>query len=174
VTLIPIQLRRPREQPQPPTAFALSGGARLGAIQAGMLRALPSNARLQVDPERDRSELDLIVLPAANPGQVQPTDFSHARELLDAAYQAVSQMLQDEFTLPCRGADDDSLIDDDRADVRWLGRLPERWTPTRAIPRNRRAVAGAALPEQDRDRPQLSTMPGGTVTPLSERSHPPG
>ena len=165
MTLIPAPLRRSR-QPLPRTAFVLSGGASLGVIQA--------NARLQADLERYRAELDVIVLPAANPGHAQPTDLSHARELLDAAYQAVSQVLQHDLTLPCRGADDDSLIDDDRADVRWLGRLSERWPPARAVPRNRRAVARAAVSEQDHEHPDLSMSVSGSVMPLSEWSQPPG
>ena len=61
---------------------------------------LLANARLRADIERYRSELDLIVLPAANPSGVQPTDFTHAQELLDAAYQAVSKMLHDERSPP--------------------------------------------------------------------------
>jgi predicted acylesterase/phospholipase RssA len=242
---IPAPFRRPRRQSQPRTAFVLSGGASLGAIQAGMMRALYereifpdlvvatsaarcsshggvvnstpishaaalgaervyvlatddawerglsqppraaldaavhafrllSNARLQADLERYAAELELIVLPPANPSHVQPTDFTHARELLDAAYQAVSRMLDDQRVLPSIGDNDDSLIDDDRADARWLGRLSERWPPTRAIPRGRRAVAGAALPEQDHGRPRLSATPVDAATPLSDRSHPPG
>jgi NTE family protein len=135
---------------------------------------LLSNARLQADLERYRSERDLILLPVANPSQVQPTDFTHARELLGAAYRAVSQMLDHQRTLISRGDNDDSLIDDDRADARWLGRLSERWSPARAIPRNRRAVAGAPVPEQDHGQLELSTTPVGTVTPLSDRSPPPG
>ena len=68
-------------------------GALDAAVHAFRLLA---NARLRADIERYHSELDLIVLPAANSSRVQPTDFTHAEELLDGAYQAVSQMLQDE------------------------------------------------------------------------------
>lgn len=154
-----------RGLPEPPR------GALDAAVHAfGLL----SNARLQADLERYRSDLELIVLPVANPGHVQPTDFSHARELLDAAYRAVSQMLDHQCTLSFRGDDNDSLIDDDRADVRWLGRLSERWPPARAVPRNRRAVARAAVSEQDHEHPDLSMSVSGSVMPLSEWSQPPG
>jgi NTE family protein len=162
--------------------LATDDAARLGLEQPprGALDAavhafrLLSNARLQADLERYRSELELVVLPVANPGHVQPTDFSHAHELLDAAYRAVSRMLDDERTLTSRGDNDDSPVDDDRADVRWLGRLSERWPPARPIPWNRGAVAGAALSEQDLRRPELSTASADAMAPLSDHSHPPG
>ena len=146
-----------------------------GALDAAVHAfRLLSNARLQSDLERYRSELDLIVLPVANPGHVQPTDFSRAQELLDTTYRAVSQMLDDALALIVRGDNDDSPINDDRADVRWLGRLSERWPPARTLPRNRRAVAGAALSEQARERPQLSAAAAEPQTPFSDPSHPPG
>src|ERR1700754_796127 len=94
------------------------------------------------------------------------TDFIHAHELLGTAYRAVSQMLDHQRTLHFRGDNDDSPIDDDRADARWLGRLSERRSPARAIPRNRRTMAGAALPEQDHGQLELSMTPApaGMVT----------
>lgn len=148
-------------------------GALDAAVHAFRLLA---NARLRADIERYRSELDLIVLPAANPSGVQPTDFTHAQELLDAAYQAVSKMLHDERYLRSRGAHDASSINDDRADARWLGRLSERWSPARTLPRNRGTVASGALPDEP-DRPlELSSAPVRVVESdaLSDRSHPPG
>ena len=157
----------------PPGTLTPELRERMRANKPAILRLL-SNARLQADLARYGSELDLIVLPVANPSHVQPTDFSHARELLDAAYRAVSQMLDDSRTLSLRGDHDDSLDDDDRADVRWLGRLSERWPPARTLPRNRRAVAGAALSEQARERPQLSAAAAEPQTPFSDPSHPPG
>ena len=42
--LIPTTFRRPAREQEPRTAFVLSGGAGLGAIQAGMLRALYERA----------------------------------------------------------------------------------------------------------------------------------
>jgi NTE family protein len=151
-----------RGLPQPPH------GALDAAVHAFRLLA---NARLIADLERYRSELDLIVLPAPNPGQVQPTDFAHAQELLDAAYRAVSQMLHDKRTLGNRGDHHDSSFDDDRADVRWLGRLSERWSPARALPRHRRAVAGAAVPERHDEPLELTAPPAGGASRLSRPSH---
>lgn len=148
-----------------------------GALDAAVYAfRLLSNARLRADIERYHSELDLIVLPAANSGHVQPTDFTHSEELLDGAYQAVSQILQDESHLLSRGEHDASSFNDDRTDVRWLGRLSERWPPARPFPRNRRAVAGTALSDE-RDRLlELSSAPVEVVGPdaLSGPSHPPG
>ena len=152
-----------RGLPEPPR------GALDAAVHAFRLL---SNARLQADLARYGSEVELIVLPVANPSHVQPTDFSHARELLDAAYRAVSQMLDDVRTLSLRGDDDDSLDDDDRADVRWLGRLSERWSPARTIPRNRSAVAGASLPQPDRAR-LLTSPPAKTMASFADHSPPP-
>jgi NTE family protein len=153
-----------RGLPQPPH------GALDAAVHAFRLLA---NARLLADLERYRAELELVVLPAPNPSQVQPTDFTHAPELLDAAYRAVSNMLDDERTLEDRGDHDDSSLDDDRADVRWLGRLSERWSPARALPRHRRAVAGAAVPEQHDEPLELSAILRGPLAPLSGASHRP-
>jgi hypothetical protein len=96
------------------------------------------------------------------------------RNPLPAAYRAVSQMPDHVRTLRSPGDHDDSTYDDDRADVRWLGRLPERRTPARAFPRHRRQVAGGAVPEQRHQRPQLTAVPGRAGAPLSGASHPPG
>ena len=132
---------------------------------------LLSNARLRADIERYRSALDLIVLPAANPSHVQPTDFTHAEELLVAAYQAVSQMLQDESYLLPRGDHNASSINDDRADVRWLGRLSERWPPARPFPRNRGTLARRALPDEPHRPLDLSLTPVKADV-RSDRLHP--
>jgi NTE family protein len=159
-----------------PTTRGLSRPPR-GALDAAVHAfRLLSNARLRADIERYRSELELIVLPAANPSDVQPTDFTHAQELLDAAYQAVSQMLQDESYLFSRGDHNASSFNLDRTDARWLGRLSERWPPTRSLPRNRRPMARAALPDEP-DRPlRLSLAPVKVVESdaFSDRPHPPG
>ncbi len=91
----------------PRTAFVLSGGASLGAMQVGMLRALYERgipapprgaldaalhaftvlvgARLEVDLARYSTEAELIVLPAVNRHHVQPTDFDHASRLIGEA-----------------------------------------------------------------------------------------
>jgi hypothetical protein len=120
------------------------------------------------NPIGERSAAELI--------QVQSTDVTHAEELLDATYQPVSQMLHDEHNLFSRGDHNASSIDDDRADVRWLGRLSERWPPARTLPRNRRAVAGTALPDQSDGPLALSAGYVGVVgsDARSDRSHPPG
>jgi hypothetical protein len=64
-------------------AFVLSGGASFGAIQAGMLRALY---------ERDIAP-ELIVLPPPCPLDVLPSEFSHAGELIEQAYELASTAL---------------------------------------------------------------------------------
>ena len=65
----------------PNTAFVLSGGASLGALQVGMLRAVYS------------SDVELILLPAPNPTQVQPIDFDHSSRLIREALTATRAFL---------------------------------------------------------------------------------
>jgi predicted acylesterase/phospholipase RssA len=64
----------------PETAFVLSGGASLGAVQSGMRRLL-----VEVEMLRDRAEL--IVLPPPCPLTIAPIDFSHADELIRRGYE---------------------------------------------------------------------------------------
>jgi hypothetical protein len=101
---------------EPRTAFVLAGGAALGAMQAGMVRAahpeprrLPpaapalaaavhaitvlTNARLHGDLARYAPSAELIVLPAANPGHIPPTDFGHADQLITRALAATRTAL---------------------------------------------------------------------------------
>ena len=54
---------------------------------------LVTGARLEVDLARYAGTAELIVLPAPNPGRVQPTDFTQADRLVDAALQAARTAL---------------------------------------------------------------------------------
>src|SRR3954454_1994187 len=138
---------------RPHTAFVLSGGASLGAVQVGMLRALyergiaadllvgtsagalnaafvasrpqtPATAaelgrrrgllwpaprgaldpaiyglsllldgKLEADSARYSSDAELIVLPAPNPEQVQPTDFERSARIIGHAHAACRTLL---------------------------------------------------------------------------------
>jgi NTE family protein len=65
-----------------------------GALDAAVHAfTLLADARLQSDLARYASAAELIVLPAANAGHVQPTDFDHADRLIAAAYHAAMSAL---------------------------------------------------------------------------------
>jgi NTE family protein len=66
-----------------------------GAIQM-LLHAvtLLINERLLRDIERYRERVELIVLPPPCPQTVLPSDFSHARQLIDEGYELASQALE--------------------------------------------------------------------------------
>jgi NTE family protein len=51
------------------------------------------DAKLQVDIERYSREAELIILPAPNPRQVQPTDFEHSARLIGQAHHACRRAL---------------------------------------------------------------------------------
>jgi NTE family protein len=51
------------------------------------------DGRLQADVARYSSEAELIVLPAPNPTNVQPTDFDHSSRLIGAAHAASRETL---------------------------------------------------------------------------------
>ena len=60
-----------------------------GALDAAVHAfTLLADARLGADLERYAAEVELIVLPAANPGHVTPTDFDQAERLIGAALHA--------------------------------------------------------------------------------------
>jgi membrane-associated phospholipid phosphatase len=124
-----------------------------GALTAGVGYALGRWVTSLVNAPRrpSRRSLDQV--------QHRPASLAHTDKLLDAAYQDVSRMLHDGPELSSRGDKNASTIDDDRADARWLGRLSERRTPTRALPRNRRALAGLALPDEPHGSLDLSPAP---------------
>jgi NTE family protein len=65
-------------------------GALDAAVHAFRLLA---DARLESDLGRYASAAELIVLPAANPLHVQPTDFDHAHRLISAARRAARDQL---------------------------------------------------------------------------------
>jgi hypothetical protein len=51
------------------------------------------DGRLEADIVRYANDVELIVLPAPNPQQVQPTDFGHSSRLIGQAYAASRTML---------------------------------------------------------------------------------
>jgi NTE family protein len=66
-----------------------------GAIDAAVRAfTLLVGARLEADLERYADAADLIVLPAANPDHVQPTDFDHADDLIRGALVATRAILK--------------------------------------------------------------------------------
>jgi NTE family protein len=50
-------------------------------------------SRLEADIARYQNQVELIVLPAPNPGYIQPTDFDHTTELAAEAHAAAQQTL---------------------------------------------------------------------------------
>ena len=87
--------------PSPRTAFVLSGGAGLGALQVGMLEALYERGmpdflgcRVEAHVARYSAEAELIMLPAPNAGCVQPTSFEHSQRLIAHAREAARTALQ--------------------------------------------------------------------------------
>jgi hypothetical protein len=52
-----------------------------------------TNARLHGDLAHYASSAELIVLPAANPGHIPPTDFGHADQLISRALAAARTAL---------------------------------------------------------------------------------
>ena len=100
---------------RPHTAFVLSDGASLGALQVGMLEALYEHdivpdmlvgsdaaiygvrllvdSRLEADIVRYSPEAEPIVLPAPNAVGVQPTSFEYSRQLIADARVAARRAL---------------------------------------------------------------------------------
>jgi NTE family protein len=67
-----------------------------GALDAAVHAfALLADARLSSDLAHYSREVELIVLPAANPHHVQPTDFDHADQLIAAALRTARDLLRD-------------------------------------------------------------------------------
>ncbi|HEY6395832.1 MAG TPA: hypothetical protein VIX82_00110 [Solirubrobacteraceae bacterium] len=65
-----------------------------GALDAAVhAMRLTVDARLQVDLARYADHVELILLPAANPSRVQPTDFDHADVLIRSALVAARAAL---------------------------------------------------------------------------------
>jgi NTE family protein len=78
---------------QNPGDFALPCPPR-GALAAAVHAAtVLTNARLQDDLARYALSAELIVLPAANPGHILPTDFAHAGQLITWALTAARTAL---------------------------------------------------------------------------------
>jgi NTE family protein len=67
-----------------------------GALDAAIHAfTLLVGARLEADLARYAQEAELVVLPAANPRRVQPTDFDHADHLIASALQAAKGVLKE-------------------------------------------------------------------------------
>ena len=62
-----------------------------------------TNARLHGDLARYAPSAELIVLPAANPGHIPPTDFSHAGQLITQALAAARTALTVRSARPADG-----------------------------------------------------------------------
>jgi NTE family protein len=78
-----------------PAAFPLRD--RRGAIGAGVDGlSLVTNSRLEADLVRYRDDAELIVLPAPNPLQVRPIDFSHPGRLISDALDAARRRLAED------------------------------------------------------------------------------
>jgi hypothetical protein len=76
-----------------PLARSLPDGPR-GALDAAVHAfTLLVGARLPADLARYASSAELIVLPAANPQHVQPTDFDHSSCLIGQALAAARAVL---------------------------------------------------------------------------------
>jgi NTE family protein len=88
---------------QDPSRRALPQPLR-GALDAAVHAfAVLADARLEADLARYASEAEMIVLPAANPGHVRPTDFDRADRLIGAAPQAARTALS-RVAVPSRAA----------------------------------------------------------------------
>jgi NTE family protein len=76
-----------------PQARSMPGGFR-GALDAAVHAfTLLVGARLDADLARYANTAELIVLPAANPNHVQPTDFEHSSRLIGQALAAARAVL---------------------------------------------------------------------------------
>lgn len=78
-----------------PTGYActLTSPPRSAIAVALQALTLLVNHRLAVDVERYRDEVELRVVPSLCPLRVSPGDFSHARELIDAAFAGTRDWL---------------------------------------------------------------------------------
>jgi hypothetical protein len=72
-----------------------SGGALDAALNG--LRLMVAN-RLGSDIEQYADKAELVVLPARNPGRVQPSDFDHATALIECGYKAAQALLAERDT----------------------------------------------------------------------------
>ena len=75
------------------TAFVLSGGGSLGAVQVGMLQALLSQQQILSEVSRHTGPARLKVLPPLCPLSVSAADFAHAPELIARAHEATGSWL---------------------------------------------------------------------------------
>ena len=73
----------------------LSDGPLTDAVLAAAVHAVTvlTSARLHGDLARYATSAELIVLPAAHPGHISPTDFGHAGQLITRALTAARTAL---------------------------------------------------------------------------------
>jgi NTE family protein len=79
----------PAQDPSPPTRRPARTALTAAIAGIGLL----VGSRFEADVERYASEAELIVLPAPNPLEVQPTDFDHADRLVHDALVAARRQL---------------------------------------------------------------------------------
>jgi NTE family protein len=79
----------PTQQRRRPLGFVPRGALDVATYGLGVL----VDAKLKADVARYSSEAELIVLPAPNPQQVQPTDFEHSARLIGQAHAACRMLL---------------------------------------------------------------------------------
>src|SRR5215831_5119255 len=144
-----------------------------------------TNARLPGDLARYAPSAELIVLPAANPGHIAPTDFSHAGQLITQALAAARTALTVRSARPADGGHSPrrDVARPDRAARRPLWRRPRArpgaFRATAARGSRRRpgccgAGAGGVLPGWRPSRPSRSPGKRGTRRRAMGGHHPRG
>src|SRR5262249_40754277 len=144
-----------------------------------------TNARLHGDLTRYAQSAELIVLPAANPGHLAPTDFGHAGQLITQALAAARTALTVRSARPADGGHSPrrDVARPDRAARRPLSRRPRArpgaFRATAARGSRRRpgccgAGAGGVLPGWRPSRPSRSPGKRGTRRRAMGGHHPRG
>src|SRR5262249_58945660 len=112
--------------PQTPGARGLPNPPRAALAAAVHAVTVLTNARLQDDLTRYAQSAELIVLPAANPGHLAPTDFGHAGQLITQALAAARTALTVRSARPADGGHSPrrDVARPDRAARRPLSRRP--------------------------------------------------
>jgi len=155
IYVLPTQNPGDRGLPRPPRAAV---AAAVHAI------TLLTNARLHADLARYTQSAELIVLPAANPGHIPPTDFGHAGQLITQELAAAREALTVGSAQPADGGHSP------RRDVARPDRAARRplWRRPRARPGAFRATAARG----SRRRPGCCGAGAGGVLPGWRPSRP--